>query len=145
MKNVDWSKEPEIRWEKKICPICHGPTGESGNCHSKEINADVLNSIDDPLETKTIDVNGELFPIFSKQCYYRKKNDYLVFANYPISNALATTLGSVDGIDNIILRSPYRMDVTIADQFEWVQVKNIFNKSYRDFINEHRKNKNKSS
>jgi len=145
MKNVDWSKEPEIRWEKKLCPLCHGPTGEESVCHSRDISSDILNSVEDPLDTKTIEVNGELFPIFNKQCFYRKRNDYLVFTNYPISNALANSLGAVDGIENIIIRSPYRLDVTIAEQFDSVQVKNLLNKSYRVFINDYRKTKNSSS
>jgi hypothetical protein len=141
MKNVDWNKEPEIRWERKVCPICHGPTGDESNCHLKDPGSDSSGSIDDLIDTKTIEVNGELFPIFNKQCFYRKRNDFLVFTNYPISNGMANQLAAVDGIDAIVIRTPYRMDVTIAEQFDNSHVKNIFNKNYRSFINDHRKTK----
>ena len=139
MKNVDWSKEPEIRWERRICPVCHEPMGESSQCFSLENPVEIMNNEADGAGSKTIDVNGELFPVFSKQCYYRKTNEYWVFTNYPISVPLINSLAAVEGVDTVIVRSPYKCSIIIADQFEDSVVRASVNKKYREFINGFRK------
>lgn len=145
MKKIDWSKEPEIRWEKKQCPICHGPTGDSSSCYNFSPNAEMISSREELLESKTIEVNGELFPIYSKQCYFRKSNSYLVYANYVMSAPLTTVLASIDGVDAITVRTVYSIEILIADQFDDNEVKLAFNQAYRDFINEQRKSRNSST
>lgn len=141
MKKVDWKKEPEIRWEKKICPICHEPTGESSACYNLDRPVDIVNSSMEEAETKTIEVNGELFPVFSQQCYYRKTNDYWVVFNFPVSNALVSCLAEIEGVETIIVRSVYKITLTIGDQFDDAQVRSAVSKRYREFINAIRKQK----
>ena len=142
MKNVDWSKEPEIRWEKRICPICHEPTGENSQCFSIENPAEIMSSADYEGSAKTIEINGELFPVFAKQCYYRKNNEYWLYTNYPISIPLANMIESIEGIEIVVIRTAYKCSVVRADQFDDAVVKNLTNKKYRDFINGFRKDKN---
>ena len=142
MKNVDWTKEPEIRWERRLCPVCHEPMGESSQCFNIDNQAEIMNTDGDGGPSKTIDVNGELFPIFSKQCFYRKTNEYWVVLNYPLSVPLVNTMSSVEGVDAVIVRSPYKCSIVIADQFEDAIVKTLINKKYREFINGFRKEKN---
>lgn len=141
MKKVDWSKEPEIRWEKKICPVCHEPTGEASSCYNFDRAVDIVNSNLDEAESKTIEVNGELYPIFSQQCYYRKNNDYWVVFNYPVSAALANIIAETEGIEVMVIRSAYKLTITIGDQFDDGVVRAHVNKKYRDFINGIRKQK----
>lgn len=142
MKNVDWTKEPEIRWEKRLCPICHESTGENSQCFNMDSPVGIVNNDGDGGSSKTIEVNGELFPVFSKQCYYRKSNEFWVMTNYPISIPLVNVLSAIEGIDSIVIRSAYKCSVVIADQFDDIIVKNAINKRYREFINGFRKDKN---
>ena len=141
MKVVDWSKEPEIRWEKRLCPICHEPMGEKSQCNIIEDSVELVNSNEEGGHSKTIDINGELFPVFSKQCYYRKMNEFWIFTNYPISVPMLNMLASIEGVDNIVARSPYKCSIVVADQFDESIVKNSLNKKYREFINGFRKDK----
>jgi hypothetical protein len=141
MKKVDWTKEPEIRWEKKICPICREPTGESSMCYNMlDRSGDMIGGPEE-IEAKTVEVNGELFPLFSQQCYYRTNNDYWVFFNYPVSIALVNVIAEIEGVESVIVRSPYKITVTIGEQFDDTQVRASINKKYREFINGIRKQK----
>jgi hypothetical protein len=59
---------------------------------------------------------------------------------------MADALGSIDGVEKIIVKSPYRMFVTIAEQFDEPQIKQYFNKCYRDHVLEKaNENENQSS
>jgi hypothetical protein len=93
------------------------------------------------IEAKTVEVNGELFPLFSQQCYYRTNNDYWVFFNYPVSIALVNVIAEIEGVESVIVRSPYKITVTIGEQFDDTQVRASINKKYREFINGIRKQK----
>jgi hypothetical protein len=138
MKDVEWSKEPEIRWEKRLCPVCNEPMGESSQCYNIDTSVEVVNG-EEEHSAKTIEVNGELFPIFSKQCFYRKTNEFWVHTNYPISVPLANSIGSIEGVDSMVIRSPYKCSIVIAEQFDEVIVRTAVNKKYREFINGFRK------
>jgi hypothetical protein len=142
MKNVDWSKEPEIRWERRICPICHEPMGESSQCYNIDSAREIVNGDDDEAGSKTIEVNGELFPIFAKQCYFRKTNEYIVVTNYPISAPLANLMSAIEGVELFVIKSAYKCSIIVADQFDEAIVKASVNKKYREFINGFRKEKN---
>ena len=141
MKSVDWTKEPEIRWEKRLCPICNEPSGEKSNCFKIETDVDVINSQDESTTPRTLEVNGELYPVFSKQCYFRKNNEFWFYTNYPISMPMVTVISSVEGVETLVIRTPYKASVVIADQFDEIVVKNEVNRKYRSFINGFRKNK----
>ena len=70
----------------------------------------------------------------------------MVFVNFPITYDMADSLGSIDGVEKILVKSPYRMFVTIAEQFDEAQIKQQFNKAYRDHISEKaQENENKGS
>jgi hypothetical protein len=142
MKSVDWTKEPEIRWERRICPICHEPMGENSQCFNIDSPREIVNGEDDSIGAKTIEINGELFPIFAKQCYFRKTNEYFVVMNYPISAPLSTLIASIEGVEMFIVKSAYKCSIIIADQFDEAVVKSAVNKKYREFINGFRKEKN---
>lgn len=135
-KKVDWTKKPEIRWEKRLCPICNEPTGEMSRCHDPNSKRIFDSADEDSPFPKTIEVNGDILPLFSPQCAFRKINDFMVFVNFPITYDMADSLGSIDGVEKILVKSPYRMFVTIAEQFDETQIKQQFNKAYRDHISE---------
>jgi hypothetical protein len=135
IKNIDWSKKPEIRWEKRLCPICNEPTGEYSKCHDPSTKKLFDGQFDeDSGFPRTIEVNGEILPLFSPQCAFRKSNEYIVFVNYPITVEMINVFGAIDGIERILVKSPYRMNVVIAEQFDEASIKLTVNKSYKDFI-----------
>lgn len=133
-KKVDWTKKPEIRWEKRLCPICNEPTGEYSKCHDPSTKKVFENDGESDGFPKTIEINGEILPLFSPQCAFRKSNEFIVFLNYPITYSLANELSEIDGVERICVKSPYRMNVVIAEQFSEANVKAAFNKVYRDHI-----------
>jgi hypothetical protein len=135
VKNTDWLKKPEIRWEKRLCPICNEPTGEYSKCHdpgTKKIFEGLFD--EDSSFPKTIEINGEILPLFSPQCAFRKSNEYIVFVNYPITVEMVELLGAIDGVEKILVKSPYRMNIVIAEQFDESLIKTAFNKNYKDLI-----------
>tara|TARA_R100000479_G_scaffold30479_1_gene12220 strand:- start:213 stop:656 length:444 start_codon:yes stop_codon:yes gene_type:complete len=138
VKNVDWSKKPSIRIEKVLCPICSKPTGPDSNCYSMEIDRDSKNQNqeEEKFMLKTIEINGEMCPIMSPQCYYRANNDYYGYVNYPISAPLIDQLSSIDGLEKIIVKSAYKFRFTIADQFRDALILDAVKKEFHDVINE---------
>ena len=132
-KKIDWLKKPEILWEKKQCPFCREPTGSSSNCFKPEFEKD---KDDDIFVTKTMEMGGEIYSLFSKQCYFRKNNEFIVYVNFPISAPLCMILGAIEGVEKIKVITAYRMSIIIAEQFEEMVVVQTINKEYRSFINE---------
>jgi hypothetical protein len=132
-KNVDWSKNPEIRWEKVLCPICGQKTGPDSKCY--EVSVESSKTDPNGVISKTIEVGGDILPIFSTQCHFRKNNEYLFYSNYPLSVHLVGDLGSVEGVEKLIISSPYRGKIAIADQFDDRQVRKTIEEVYRSSIN----------
>ena len=130
-KNVDWSKAPEIRWEKVLCPICGQKTGPDSRCY--EMNVDAPKD-SNSIISKTIDVGGDILPIFSTQCHFRKNNDYLFYVNYPLSAHLVSDLAAGEGLERLPITSPYKGRVTIADQFDDRTVRKTVEQVYRSSI-----------
>jgi hypothetical protein len=85
---------------------------------------------------KTIETNGEILPILSLQCAFRKQNDYYFFTNYPLSHPVVGAIGSVHGLEKLIISSPYKGKITIADQFKDKDIKTEIETVYREYINE---------
>jgi len=134
-KNVDWSNAPEIRWEKCLCPVCGQPTGPSSRCF--EVDPEVVRDADgDKTLVKTIEANGEILPIFSPQCAFRKQNDYFFFTNYPLGHPVVSLMGAVHGLEKLVINSPYKGRITIADQFEDYSIKAKVENVYRKYIND---------
>jgi len=133
-KDVDWSIPPEIRWEKVLCPVCGGPTGPSSRCF--ELETELLKDTEqDRSLIKTVEVNGEMLPVFSSQCVFRKNNDYYFYTNYPLSHPMVTIIGSVHGLEKLIIYSAYRGKITIADQFDEQKILLEIENRYRGFVN----------
>ena len=129
-KNVDWSASPEIRWEKVMCPICGQATGPTSRCYEIEPEAES----EDKIMLRTIEVNGTMTPILSTQCAFRKSNDYFFYTNFPISHPLVTKMASVNGLEKIIIQSPYKGKITVAEQFEEDDIKKEIQDTYLNYI-----------
>mgnify|MGYP001230506131 CR=1 FL=1 len=139
-KKVDWSKPPELRWEKCLCPVCGQPTGPQSRCF--DIDPEVSKDDPDRSLLKTIENNGEILPIFSIQCAFRKQNDYYFFTNYPLGHPLVTEISSVHGLERLVINSPYKGKITIADQFEDKDIRSRIEVVYQDYINSLREKEN---
>ena len=129
-KKVDWSASPEIRWEKVLCPICGQPSGPSSRCYEIEPEGEG----EDKIMLKTIEINGSMSPILSTQCVFRKSNDYFFYTNFPLSHPLVTKIGSVNGLEKVVIHSPYKGKITVAEQFEEEDVKKDVQETYLDYI-----------
>lgn len=134
-KNIDWSKKPEILWEKKQCPVCGEPTGSSSNCFQPKFEKN--KEEEDLFVAKTIEIEGEVHGLFSKQCYFRKNNEFIAYTNFPISAPMCLILGAIEGVEKIKVVTVYRMSIIIAEQFDETTVIQSINKEYRTFINQH--------
>jgi hypothetical protein len=146
---VDWSKEPEIKIDKKMCPICKEPTGAESKCYEKSISRPAMfedsdeDDSDDKIRANTIEIEGCLESILAPQCYFRKYNSFFIHTNYPISQPLALLLGMVEGIERFVLMSPYRAEIVIGEQFDEKSVKQMLVNSYDNFIKEKQNQFNK--
>tara|TARA_Y100000296_G_scaffold79835_1_gene104406 strand:+ start:76 stop:516 length:441 start_codon:yes stop_codon:yes gene_type:complete len=131
---VDWKKSPEIHWEKTLCPICSYPTGKESKCHQIEDSA--LQSLPEgSIASKTIEIEGSVYPIMSKQCYFRQYNCFNINTNFPISSPLTRVVSEVEGVERFTIKSPYRATLVIAEYFDDMTVKKNVNLAYLNFIN----------
>ena len=129
-KNVDWSSSPEIRWEKVLCPVCGQPTGPSSRCFEIEPEGET----EDRMMLRTIEMGGSMAPILSTQCVFRKSNDYFFYTNFPLSHPLVTKIATVNGLEKIVIQSPYKGKITIAEQFEEDDIKGQVQEIYLNYI-----------
>ncbi len=143
-KDIDWSVVPEIRWEKVLCPFCGSPTGPSSKCFDLDPEID-KSAGEDRSMVRTIEVGGEMLPIFSTQCAFRKSNDYYFYVNYPLSHPLVSEIGSVHGLEKLVVQSPYKGKITIADQFDEQAILQKTEEVYRTYINNIRNNDEKEN
>lgn len=134
------SNSVEIIWHKKQCPICKQPTGPESNCHKIKLS---INNDDDEngnseynFVSKTIDINNQLYPIFSDQCYFKKYNEYILELNKPISAILVTHLKHVDGVERIDVESKYQMIIAIGNVFDEEEVKASIKYTIESVFNE---------
>ena len=131
---VDWNKPPEIHWEKTLCPICSYPTGKESKCDQiEEVGQHGLP--EGSVVSKTIEIEGNVYPIMSKQCYFKQYNSFNINTNYPISSPLTRAISEVEGVERFTIKSPYRATLVIAEYFDDITVKKNVNLAYLNFIN----------
>lgn len=137
---VDWFEPPEISWEKKICGLCKQPSGNESRCFemSSDDDGDIYQENEGKIKN-AIERNDEVFPVFHEQCYFRKRNQYIVEFNYPLSESLIGLFSTVPGIEEISCIEPYRMIVTIANRFNDSKVRSQLEDRYREYIDDNRK------
>ena len=115
--------EPEISWNKAICPACKMPTGTKSNCHL--------------LQVKDISiVNGSVLNIFNESCLFRQNNIWDCDINYPFSEELLDRISNVPGINKVIAVAKYKFTVHISPIFDEMNVKKNITIIYNTFIKE---------
>ena len=142
IKKIDWDVPASLRIEKALCPICGKETGRSSDCYNIESDSHTINQ--DPISSKTIELNGTMLPIFSRQCYFRENNEFIAYSNYPISFPLITELSSISGIEQIIIKSTYKFRFTIGDQFDEHSVINSLKDGFFSIIKQAKEKINES-
>lgn len=120
-----FAKDPEIQWEKVMCPICGQPTGSKSKCYEME-----------PNEQSQSNPFVAMLPLFSLDCHYRKTNAWAATTNYPISDELLKKLSGIGGIENIIVASTYSLQIVIARLFNEEDIKKEITATYKTFIKE---------
>lgn len=122
-----FSKDPEIEWQKVFCPICQMPTGAKSHCENLDVN-------EVPAYKRFMIKRGNVIPIFSKSCIYKRENLWLANLNYPASEPLLKLFKSINGIDSVSATKPHTFQISIAPLFDEREVKKKINLSYREFI-----------
>lgn len=137
--NIDWTKPINIIWEKCYCAFCGEPTGSSSKCFNKKPKFH-QSSIEDEeqidMERSIIEIGGEQYPLFNRQCYFRQHNTYLFHLNYPISGPLATKIGQVDGVEKLSVHSKYRATVVMGKNFDEKEIKQHVTDAIQNFFQE---------
>jgi hypothetical protein len=133
--NVDWNKQPEINWEKTLCPLCDKATGGNSKCEEINVESFGPSGPEGSIMSKTIEIEGNIYPVFSKQCYFKQYNSYSINTNFPLSSPLAKVICEIEGVERFTIKSPYRATIIIAEQFDDMIVKKNVNLGYFNFIN----------
>lgn len=119
--------DPQINWEKIMCPFCGEPSGPKSRCEEKAKDGKVRKTEHPKL--------GKL-PIFGENCVFKQENLWQIHTNYPISEPLINVLTKVQGIDRILPIKPYTLQIVIAKLFSEEQVQKNVNMTYRAFAKE---------
>lgn len=115
--------EPEILWNKAICPACKMPTGPRSNCHI--------------LDVKNVSiVNGSVLNIFNESCLFRQNNIWDCDVNYPFSDELLNRISEVPGINKVSAVAKYKFTIHISPAFDEMDVKKNVTIIYNTFIKE---------
>jgi len=123
---IELQKDPEITWEKVLCPRCGEPTGPSSKCET-------LKSRDKEkvLHHPTMGI----LPVFGPNCVFKNENMWKVHTNFPVSLALIDEITQkVDGIQTIIPLKSYTFQIVVAHLFSERDVQRNVNIVYRAFI-----------
>lgn len=122
-----FSKEPEIRWTKVMCPVCNEPTGPSSECY--KIKTDV------PKHQRSMShPQLGILPVFSENCAFRQNNLWEADLNYPVSSDLLDVIDKVSGVDNVVATKAYTFQIAIGKLFDEKRVKKMVNVAYKEFI-----------
>jgi hypothetical protein len=139
---VDWDRSPELRWIKQQCPLCREPTGPDSQCH--KLGGSIVDEMDPDSSMglsalgKSIEVNGQVVPIYSEQCMFRRYNNYIIETNFPLSKPLVEVIANTEGVEQFIVETKYRGIITIGNQFEERMVKVKVATKYREAIEHNR-------
>jgi hypothetical protein len=136
---VDWERSPEIRWEKTNCPLCFKPTGPTSKCYEMcdAEEGGYIDSVDSSSEKyrpRTVEYKGQLYSAFTKQCIFRRLNQWNVYINFPFAAGLVYTISSVEGIENIKILSAYRAIITVADRFDFKDVQSRVDEAFTSYV-----------
>ena len=119
--------DPQINWQKVMCPFCGEPSGPESKCEEKAKDGKVRKTEHPKL--------GKL-PIFSESCVFKQENLWQIHTNYPISEPLLNTLSKIQGIDRFLPIKPYTLQIVIAQLFSENEVQRSVNIAYRTFVKE---------
>lgn len=119
--------QPEIKWEKVLCPICGAGVGPDSTCYAQSNGQPAL------IQHPTL---GAL-PVMSEECIYRKSGKlWVASVNYPVSKVLIDRLKPVAGVDKIYPLSTYKFQIAIGDLFNEDAVKRDLTVLYRTLFKE---------
>lgn len=115
----------KIKWDKFFCPACHAPTGKS-NCEDLETET-VKSHEDNTIQPASIPLTQT--SLFSKACFYKRHNLWIVHINKVITEELLQYLKNrnLHGIDSIKINRTHAFLICIADLFDEAKVKKEFN------------------
>jgi hypothetical protein len=118
--------EPQISWDKILCPVCGEPTGNKSRCEEIEVNKP--KKVAHP-------IMGTL-PVLSSNCVFKQDNLWSVSINYPVSAPLIETLSKISGVEKIVPVKSYTMHLVIGKLFDEKEVQRNINIKFRTLIKE---------
>ena len=119
-----FSKDPEILWDKVLCPVCSQPTGPESDCYNLSP------------KPKTLNHSTGILPIFSKNCAFRADNLWRATLNYDLSNVLYDKLIHLEGVKKINPLDRYSFQVSISRLSNEIKVKQEITRIFKTFIKE---------
>lgn len=119
-----YEKEPEITFQRIMCPFCGEASGPESQCYNIEG------------KQKSVQQGKSILPIYSESCYFRQNYSWKATINYVVSEAIIKNLGDIEGIEQISAISKYTFTFAVNPLFDQIVIKTKIVDRFRNFIKE---------
>lgn len=120
--------DPQIIFNKVLCPVCMEPTGCQTNCHLTDQAKKV------PRHQRKIIYDQTILPILLPQCHFRQTNTWTADTNYAVSITMIQMLSDIEGLNSVTPTKPYQFEFIISPLHKELDVKREIVRRYSNFV-----------